>query len=72
MEKLKSIFRKREKINNKKILQNGSYMASVTAIVVVLVIVVNFIIGALPVKYTEFDVTSQKLYTIGSQTEELV
>lgn len=63
---------KRENRSTKKSLQNGSYMASVTAIAIVLIFIVNLIVKAIPVNYTEFDLTTQKLYTIGDQTEELV
>ena len=57
---------------NKKYLKNGSYSIAVTAIFVVIVVVINLIIGEVSSKYTQIDVSDQQLYSIGSQTEELL
>ena len=54
---------------NGKYLRNGSYSVMISAIFVVIVIVINMIVGSLPSKYTEFDVSSQKLYSIGDETK---
>ena len=48
---------------------NGSYSVMISAIFIVIVIVINMIVGSLPSKYTEFDVSSQKLYSIGDETK---
>ena len=53
---------------NGKYLKNGSYSVVISAIFIVIVIVINMIVGSLPSKYTEFDVSSQKLYSIGNET----
>ena len=55
---------KLEKVRNGKYLKNGSYSVVISAIFIVIVIVINMIVGSLPSKYTEFDVSSQKLYSI--------
>lgn len=54
---------------NGKYLKNGSYSVVISAIFIVIVIVINMIVGSLPSKYTEFDVSSQKLYSIGDETK---
>lgn len=58
----------RESMNGK-YLRNGSYSVMISAIFIVIVIVINMIVGSLPSKYTEFDVSSQKLYSIGDETK---
>ena len=57
---------------NKKYLKNGSYSVVISAIFVVIVIVVNMIVGSLPTKYTEVDVSSEKLYSISDDTKEFL
>lgn len=61
-----------EKKKNTRILGRGSYILIVAVIVIAIVIALNFIVAALPVKYTEFDISKAQLYTIGDVTEELV
>ena len=53
---------------NKKSLKNGSYSMAVTAIVIAVLVVVNLIVGQIPEKYTQVDVSTQKLYTISNET----
>ena len=57
---------------NKKYLKNGSYSVVISAVFIVIVVVVNMIVGALPTKYSEFDVSEQKLYSIGDQTKSFL
>lgn len=57
---------------NKKYLKNGSYSVVISAIFIVIVIVINMIVGSLPSKYTEIDVSSQKLYTMSSDTKDFL
>lgn len=56
----------------KRRLKNGSYAAAVTAILVVAVILVNFIVGAIPEKFTQADLSTGKLYSIGDTTKNLL
>ena len=70
MEKRKTIFQRKQL--NKKYLKNGSYSIAITAIFVVMVVIVNLMAGELPSKYTQIDVSEEKLYSIGSQTEEIL
>ncbi len=50
----------------------GAYHASVIVISTVIAVLFNVIVAKLPVKYTVFDVTSQKLYTLSADTRDFV
>ena len=49
---------------DKKSLKNGSYSMGITAIVIAVLVVINLLVGQIPEKYTQVDVSTQKLYTI--------
>ena len=68
----KSVKQKIKESMNKKYLKNGSYSVVISAVFIVIVVVINMIIGALPTKYSEFDLSSQKLYSIGDQTKSFL
>ena len=53
-------------------IKNGSYSMAMIVIFVAVIIVINLIVGELPSKYTQFDVSSSKLYTIGDETKEML
>lgn len=57
---------------HKKNLKHGSYSFLVTAIVIALTIVVNLMMGQLPAEATQLDASTQKLYSIGDETRDLV
>lgn len=57
---------------SKKHIKNGSYSLSITVIFIAVVIVINLIIGELPSKYTELDISGQKLYSIGNETKAML
>lgn len=57
---------------NKKILKNGSYSMAYTLILIEVVVVINLIVAEIPEKYTQIDVSSQKLYTISDDTLEFL
>lgn len=57
---------------NKKYLKNGSYSFAIGAIFVCVIIVINLIVGELPSKHTQLDVSEGKLYSIGDQTKEVL
>ena len=50
----------------------GGYSFLITAIVIALVVVVNIVVSALPANLTKFDTTSEGLFSISGQTQELV
>ena len=55
---------------SKKHIKNGSYSMAMAAIFIVIVVVINMIVGAIPSKYSQLDVSSSKLYTIGDETKK--
>lgn len=50
----------------------GTYTAATTAIVLVILVVINMCVSALPSKYTSFDMTADNLYSISEQTEKIL
>lgn len=69
--KIKTSLRNLGKIN-KKTLKNGSYSMIYTVILVAVIVVINLIVGEIPIKYTQIDVSTQKLYTISDKTKEFL
>lgn len=57
---------------NKKYLKNGSYSVIISTVFVAIVLVINLIVSEIPSKYTEIDVSSNKLYSIGDDTKEML
>lgn len=72
MKKIKKIININKNKSNKKMLKHGSYSLATTALVIAIVVILNLVIQELPSKYREFDLSSQKLYTIGEQTEKIL
>lgn len=52
--------------------KHGTYRASMVVFGCVAAVLVNMIAGKLPSQYLKYDVSEQKLFTTGDQTEELV
>ena len=50
----------------------GGYSVAATAIVLVIVLVINLLVGVLPTKLTKFDITENKLYSITEQTKAVL
>ena len=57
---------------NKKTLKNGSYSMVYTVILIAVIVVINLIVAEIPTKYTQIDVSIQKLYTISDKTKEFL
>ena len=57
---------------SKKHIKNGSYSVAMAAVFIVIVVVINMIVGAIPSKYSQLDVSSSKLYTIGDETKKVL
>ena len=55
----------------RKIFRSGVYSAAVTALVLVLVILLNLIVRAVPTKYTEFDLSEAGLYTLSDSSKDI-
>lgn len=65
------IQKRRYSVSVKKI-KRGVYSVSLTAIVVAGVVFVNLFVAEIPAKYTTFDMTSQKLYSLTDETKKLL
>ena len=63
---------KEKRTQNKKILRNGSYSIGITAVVIAIVVVFNLVVQEFPSNLREIDLSSEKLYTIGDQTKEVL
>ena len=50
----------------------GAFSTTAVVIVTAIVVIVNFAAAKLPTKYTEFDVTSNQVYSIGQQTKDML
>ena len=50
----------------------GTYTIIVSAILLAVLVVVNLIVSALPSRYTKFDTSANKMYTLSESTEEFV
>ena len=50
----------------------GGYSIATTAIVIAIAIVANILVSSLPASWTQFDTTSNKIYSITEQTKSLV
>ena len=57
---------------SKKHIKNGSYTMVMSVIFIAVVIVINMIVSTIPSKYSEIDISSQKLYSIGDETREML
>lgn len=65
MEKIKKMFKTAG-------TKHGTYSVGVTAIVIAIVVVVNLIVGQLPERYRNVDVSSTKIYEISDTSKELL
>lgn len=57
---------------NKRAFRKDSYSAVMSVVVIAIVVVLNLIVGQIPSKYTEFDISTGKLYTIGDETKKVL
>lgn len=65
MQKIKNLFRSSES-------RNGSYSVGITALVIVIIVIVNLIAGQIPEKYKNLDVSSTKIYDISKTSKKLL
>ncbi|MBQ8184370.1 MAG: GldG family protein [Lachnospiraceae bacterium] len=56
----------------KKKLKSGAYSVALAVIAIAAVVLINMIVGKLPSTCTKLDVSDEKLFTMGEQTEEIV
>lgn len=60
------------KKKNGRILKSGSYTVTVSAVVIAIVIAINFFVSVLPQSVRELDLTKESIYTIGDTTKQIV
>lgn len=54
-----------------RVFRSGVYAAALAAVVLVLVILVNLVVRAIPTKYTEFDLSESGLFTLSESSKEI-
>lgn len=52
--------------------QAGSYSVIATLVLVIIAVVINLIIGQLPGRWTRFDTTASKMYSVGDQSKQII
>lgn len=57
---------------NGRVFRNGLYSTAILAAAIVLAVLVNLLVGAIPSKYTELDLSEAKMYTISDSSRKLV
>lgn len=57
---------------SKKHIKNGSYSMIMTVVFVAVVVVINMIVGEIPSRYTQIDVSDSGLYSIGKETKKVL
>lgn len=53
-------------------VRGGSYSTVLTAIVIIIILVINVIVSVLPANYTKIDASETKLFTLSKQTTNLL
>lgn len=53
-------------------LSMGAYSTGMIAVMIAIVVAVNFVVGEIPASWTTVDVTAEKLYSLTEQTKEYV
>ena len=57
---------------NGKVFRSGLYSTAILAAAIVLAVLINLLVGAIPKKYTEFDLSAAKMYTLGDSSRQLM
>ena len=55
-----------------KVFRNGLYSTAILAAAIVLAVLANLLVGAIPSKYTELDLSEAKMYTLSDSSRKLV
>ena len=72
MKRLKIWFRQLRASFQTRSFRIGGYSVAATAIVVAIAVAVNLLVGALPASMTQFDTTTNQLFTLSQQTKNMV
>lgn len=62
---------KLKKTLHSRAMKNGAYASVMCALMVVLVVVVNLFVGALPERYTQLDLTDNNVYSLSDESKKL-
>ena len=61
--------RKIKETAKKKQFRLGTYTAATTIVILAILVVINMCAGAIPTQYTQLDMTSTGMYSIGDETK---
>ena len=53
-------------------LRSGAYASVLAVVVLVLVILLNLVVGAVPTKFTQFDISTGKMFTLSDTTKTML
>lgn len=70
--KIKNTCSKAKTSMKKKGFRMGTYTVGTTAVVLAILVIVNLCVSAIPSKYTQLDLSSGGMYSLGNQTENSV
>lgn len=65
------LFSKRTSSGDGRVFRSGVWSAAIAAAVIVLAVLVNLIVRAIPSKYTEFDLSAAGLYTLSDSSKQV-
>lgn len=68
----KNNLKKKKQVKSGRNLRNGGYSMGLTAIVLVILIVVNFIMESLPANLRMFDISPTQLFTLSDTTKDVI
>jgi ABC-2 type transport system permease protein len=61
-----------QKAASRRTLKNGAYASLMAIVMLVAVILINLVAGAIPTKYTQFDISSAGLFTLSDTTKTML
>ena len=53
-------------------LRSGAYASVLAGVVLVRVILLNLVVGAVPTKFTQFDISTRKIFTLSDNTKTIM
>lgn len=63
---------KEKKSKSYKLFKNGTYSIGITAVVLAIIVIINMVAGNLPSKFTKFDLSITKLYTLTDVSKKVL
>lgn len=61
-----------QRVSRRRMLHSGAYASALAAIVLVVVILLNLVVNAIPTKYTEFDISTGQMFTLSETTVSMM